>query len=193
MTDQTVLTQQDVSWLEKFRQSALEFRTAYEKLMAMESDAARAPQLEAEYQDLYQQGSIIRATIEQVTRTVDSVTGFFSDAWDAGSSWLRSLLNGVPQTAPRPRGALGVIPLVPIAAISAAVGLMGKWVSDVYVFERKLSEAKRLESQGLSPQQAARQAQGYSAGGLFDDLAMPLLIGGGIWLFVTQILPRMRK
>lgn len=183
MADQ--LTPQDMSWLEKFRQAAIEFRDALASLVSMQSYVQSRPALKKEYDGLMSTGSTIKATVEYITTTVDKVTGFFSNLFGLGN---------MPMYA-RPSSQLGVIPLIPIAMISGAVAVMGKWVRDVYLFERTVSEQKRLESRGLSPSEASAIVQGNSSAaggdslfGAFSPLIKPaaVLVGG---LFLLKALP----
>lgn len=199
------LTQEDVSWLDKFKAEAVRFRNAFNSLVSLESYAATRPELQAEYNALYSRGETIKKTIDYITRTVDSVTGFFSKAWGSASSTFKNFfgLSGVParfspmagpgelQMYARP--GLGALPLIPIAVIASAVALMGKWASDVYLFERKATEQKRIEATGASPRAAADIVRGMTDGGGFlgilGNFKLPLMVAGGAYLFVKFVLP----
>jgi hypothetical protein len=188
------ISDQDLSLLEKFKAKAQEFRDAYTALMSRQSYVAQRPELKAEFDALYSRGSTIKRTIEALTRTVDQITGFFSQAWSGASGAVKQFfgLNGA-----RPAASLGLVQLLPIAAIAGAVALMGKWVSDVYLFERKVTEQKRLEGTGLAPHQASEIVRGMSAGsgflGILDGFKMPLLLVGGGFIFLKFILPEILK
>jgi hypothetical protein len=186
------LTQQDLSVLDKFRNAALQMRDAFTRLVSLQSYAASRPDLRAEYDDLFSEGETIKKTVQYITSTVDSVTGFFSDAWGSASAAAKRFFGlGVIM---QPEPGLGIVPIVGVAAIAGSIAIMGKWVRDVYLFERKVAEQKRLEGEGLSPQEAAQQLQhldtsGSLFGDAFGNLAMPaLIIGGGflVWQFLKS-------
>lgn len=188
------LTQSDLSWLEKFKAEALRFRDAYNALVSKQAFASERPELRAEYDALYSRGAVIKGTIDSLTQAVDRVTGFFSGATSAVKRFFG--LDGVP-VMPALSGRLGVVPLIPIAMIASAVALMGKWVADVYLFERKVTEQQRLESDGVPAVEAAAIVRGMSAGsgfsGVLDTLKTPILIGGGLLFFIKFVLPEILK
>lgn len=189
---EAALTEQDLSWLDKFRVEATRFRDAFLALGSTREFAQSRPELKAEYDALSSRGQTIKSTVEYITRTVDQVTGFFSDAWASTSSAAKRFF-GLGIAPPRN---LGIIPLIPIAAITGAVALMAKFVSDVYLFERKVGEQKRLEDQGLSPGEASSIVRNTVGGGLFDvlgGLKWPLLAAGGVWFFVKVIQPALQS
>src|SRR3990172_7053317 len=105
------LTQQDIGMLDKFRQTAIEFRDAFLSLEQNRSYAMSRPDLRAEFEGLHGEGSMIKSTVEYITRTVDSVTGFFSDAWASASGAARRFfgLGGFSGFMPRPAPGLGII------------------------------------------------------------------------------------
>lgn len=188
------LTQQDVGMLESFRQKAIEFRDAFFALEQTRDYAMTRPELREEYEDLYGEGSMIKSTVEYITRTVDAVTGFFSNAWSSATGTFKRWF-GLGAIAVRPAPGLGVIPIVAGATIAGAVALMAKWVKDVYLFERKVAEQQRLEAEGLTPQAAAAQiARVYDNGGgilgeILGDMRTPLLLAGGgflVWHFFLR-------
>lgn len=181
MADQQ-LSSEELSWLDKFRKSVQEFRNAFDTMVQNRSYVAARPEWQAEYNSLFNEGSIVKRAVETVAATVDGVVGAASSAWNSVKDFFG--FDGIPPR--RPQG-LGVLPLLPIAAISGAIAYMGAWVAKVYIFNRKLEEAKRLESLGVNPQEAAALTQGYGENSLADAInaiKVPLLIGGGIFLLV---------
>ena len=160
------LKPEDISLLEKFRAKAAEFLDAYYVLMAQQADIANIPELEEEFDSLYADGAEIKDTIDWITSTVDAVTGWFSGLF--GSTQM------------------GVLPLIPIAAIGAAIAYMVSWVGRVYLFERKVSEVKRLApSMGIDAALQTVGQQQDSSGGLLDtvkEIAKP--IGFAVGAFV---------
>lgn len=185
---QTQLTQEDIGILEGFRKKAIEFRDAFVRLESNRAYAMARPDLADEFEGLHENGSVILSTVEYITRTVDAATGFFSDAWAAASSTFKRFF-GLGAVMVRPPQNLGFIPIIAGATIAGSVAVMGKWVRDVYLFERKVTEQKRLESEGLTPAEAAALvAQTGGGGGLLDellgDVKAPLLVlGGGVLLY----------
>lgn len=188
------ITPEELSTLEKFKQKAAEFVAAFNRLIAMDNSVA--PTLRPEYNSLRSKAQIVMNTVKAVTSAVDSVTGFFSSAYDTVSNALKSafglgLLPAfnarqlVTQSINNPlqysrSQQLGVVPLIPIAAVIAASAAMVKIISDVYTFERKNSEQIRLEKTGLTPQAAAKiVSQTMSTGDFFglQKLVMPLGLG----------------
>ena len=169
------ITAQDVSLLEKFKMQAREFAEAFRTLLDAEPYVSDKPELRGEFEELYDSGLTIKNTVDKVTRTVDAVTGYFKDSFG---------LDGV-----RRGGALGVLPLVPIAAITAAIAYMSGWGAEVYMFERKVTESKRLESQGVDPREAAAIASGMQddespISQAIKDIAKPAGVALGFYLLV---------
>jgi hypothetical protein len=136
------LTPQDQSLLDSFRMRVREFAEAFRTLLDTEPDVRGNPALEQEFDELKDTGTFIKDTVDTITKTVDAVTGYFRDTFG---------LDGMPT-----RGGLGFVGvLLPVAAITAAIAWMGSYVSDVYMFNRKVQEAKQLEAQGYTPREAA--------------------------------------
>jgi hypothetical protein len=177
------LTQEDVSILEKFRAKAREFADAFTRLKNMAGNVPTS--MQAEYNSIYKEANIVQSTINYITQTIDSVTGFFSNMFGLnGTPILQRHINS-PQ--------LGVLPLIPIALVIGAITAMGAVLTKIYLFERKLAEQKRLESQGLSPQQAAdiaSQNTGVTAN--IAKFARPVAFAFGAWALVQllQSLPK---
>lgn len=158
------ITKEEVSLLEKFRQKAIEFRDAWDTLTNYEQTAAEVPELDEEYQELHSRGSWIMDRVNQLTRAVDAVTGWFGGVF------------GSPER-------LGALPLIPIAAITAAVAYMSKWVADVYLFERKVTEYQKLKEE-VGHDKAAEMIGDMGGGGIMAavrDVAKPAGIAVGIW------------
>lgn len=153
------LTTDEVSTLDRFRAKAREFIDAFNRLTSLDVP----PALQSEYSRLYAVGNTVKNTVQALTRTVDTVVGAISSA----AGYVGSIFgfNGVEPVQAAVRDTFngryrsarfGALPLIPIAAIVAAIAAMTSFISDVYLFERKVTEQKRLESQGVAPQQAAQ-------------------------------------
>jgi len=174
------LTQNDVSLLNRFKAKATEFMAAIDKLYTIDNVPAN---LQEEYSGLISTANIIQGTISTITGTVDSVTGFFSDYFGFdGVSNVRDYINGNRQN-----NALGFVPLIPVALISGALAAMTKFISDVYVFERKITEQKRLESTGVNPTKAAEIVSKINGQSLMQNLtSLAKPIGFTIGLIVVS-------
>ena len=156
------LSAEDVSLLQQFKNKAGEFAGAWSTLNSIQDIP---PNLRAEYEDLQGRGGVIQGTISAITQTVDTVTGFFSDVFTFdGVGAVRDYINDSPQQ-------LGLAPLIPVAAITAALAVMGKFITDVYLFERKVNEQKRLVSTGMDQAEAADIISKMNGAGFTANLA----------------------
>lgn len=177
MAEQT-LTVQDVSLLEKFKAKAAEFTQAFTSLVNMDTSAL-TPEQKDEYLSLRSTGDNIYSTIDWITSSVDNVTGFFSDFFNFdGIGAVREYIN-------EPEQQLGIIPLIPIAAISGALAIMAKFAKDVYLFERKITEQNRLIAGGVPPAQAAEIIKKIGGNTFLEtakDIIKPVSIAFVLWL-----------
>ena len=157
------LSAQDISLLERFKNKAADFMQAVDRLNSI---SEIPPNLRDEYDGLHWQASAVQNSIGYLTQTIDTVTGFFSDVFQFdGVSAVKSYINNETDNT------LGIAPLIPVAAISGALALMGKFISDVYLFERKVNEQKRLVSSGMNEAQAAEIVDKISGKGITGNLA----------------------
>ncbi len=175
------LTGNDVSLLNRFKVKAGEFMDALNKLNSF-TDVP--PNLEEEFSYLRTTADVVGGTISTITGTVDSVTGFFSDFFSFdGVAATREYIDN------KPVAGMGLIPLIPIAMISGALAAMTKFISDVYVFERKITEQKRLVSTGVSEQDAAQIVDKIAGQGIITQLqglAKPVGFALGLF-FLSRI------
>ncbi len=155
------LTQSDVSILQRFKNRALEFSTAWKKLLSL---SPVPPSLESDYQALKSTGNEIHGTIQWITQAVDSVSSFFGGIYNDVSQKITQFLNGDPEES------LGFVSLIPIAAILASMAVMAKFVSDVYIFNRKVEEQHRLERSGMTSQDASKIVANIQGPGLTGNL-----------------------
>jgi len=184
------LSQTDLSVIDQFKKQARDFWRLY---TTMGDDArfvaTQNNSVQKEYADLMSRGQTIRSGVERATSVVDgagsmidSARNWFSDTF--GLSGLR-YAEGLAGTQ------LGFIPLIPIAVVAGSLALIGKWVNDALVFNRRINEMKRLQSQGMTPNQAANiidkiMPKGFGAS--VTGLVMPIALVGAIVL-----LPRLLK
>lgn len=158
-----------------FRRGARKFLNDVETLRAQEATISRYPQLADQYDELMERSETIYNTIVNLTSKVDKV-----------AQWLGVDTDNIEDGDLRGLNAVGF--LIPIAVVAAAVAAMGKWASDVYIFNKRLDEIKRLESRGMSPEKAAaiaiKRPSGIIAslgGNVFRPLVPILIVGAGLW------------
>lgn len=150
-------TETELRHIFSLRARAAEFTTAFDNLLSWE-DAVAGTELEAEYRDLVDRGFNLRERVQtllnQIGSAFDTVVGWFRTAisWLPGVDGLHALRSGT----------LGVVWFVPVAAIAVVLGVLGLWLSDYAKFSRRFAEqqriARELESQGVAPIEAQRQA-----------------------------------
>lgn len=165
------LSQDEKGVIEQFKDKAREFWALWENLEDQKHTiSASAPIVQNEYADLMARGSTIRTTVEYVTKTIDKAAQMYRSVRD----WLaaRFGLDGLSASDVDQRvNEMGLIPLIPIAIITAALAAMGKWISDAYIFSERLAEIKRLEKQGISPARAAEIVEKTMQKGMFAGAA----------------------
>lgn len=122
-----------------FRNKANEFMLSINNMEQQRNFVATRPELKKEYDDLMDRTGIIKSTVSGITSAINKAAQWFGVDFDE------------PQN-------LGLVPLIPIAAIAASVAVMGKWVSDAYIFNQRIAEVKRLEAKGIPPERAAKIA-----------------------------------
>ena len=166
---------EDKNIIQRFRDRALEFNRLYESLRAKRVDVSQYPALAVEYNKLVTTGDSIRNSIRTVTGGIDSVVGWYNSVFGDDKEGLKGL---------------GVLPLVPVAVAVTAIAAMGKWGRDVYLFDRRLTEVKRLEDTGISPGRAADIVGGKAPGifaGVTREVMIPVTVGGvsliALWMW----------
>ena len=88
-------------------------------------------------------------------------------------------------------GALGALPLIPVAAAAASIAAMTKIISDALIYLDKVSRFEVL-SKEHGPDKALKIVQGLTAnstfaGDLIKSLVPFILIAGGVWFFRDKI------
>ena len=153
-----------------------EFKALYRRVINTEAVAVTNPELDAELTSLNNRAKVITTQIQKLTDTIDRVLGWVDSSFgDDGAT----ALNG-----------LGVLPLLPIAAIILAIGAMTKWSSDAYIYLRKVEDVERLKNQGMSPGQITDILGNNKK--MFGFIPTPVVyIGGGLLgLFIARNLLR---
>lgn len=126
----------DLSLVDKFKSKVANFTELLSNLQNREIDAARYPDLSATRDELTSRGSTIKNMITSITGTIDKVFGFFRG------------ITGMD--------GLGIVPLLPIAAITIAVAAITKWTTDAYEFSKRVDAIQALEAKGYDPVKAGQ-------------------------------------
>lgn len=165
---------QDPAWwnvVAQFKAAAAAMDSAYERLMGEADYVATRPALKAQFDPLVQRAASVRATVESIRSSLEGAV-----------DWLKSVGAAVGLSG------LGVLPLLGIAAIAAAVALVVKWTADTVKFLRVVAEQRRLESAGVAPERAAeivRSTAAAAAGTASSSWLIPIaaLVVGGYFLW----------
>lgn len=167
----------------------------------------RHPELMGEYDRMVAQAKSHKVTLDKLGRIKNTVSGWLSSIGaffttsgptDPGSSWGwgGGAWGGGSGFGALEEDGLGIIPAViwGVAAATAALAVIGKWIKDAYFFSRRLNELRRLEDSGLSPQAAAAvvdKAAGKVVG--FLGLDFKWIVIGGVLLVFGPLIFRMLK
>lgn len=165
--------------IEKFKQKAQEFIQAFRRLFNTDVSGL-PPEYAKRKKELLDEGNIIKRVIESGASATDMVTAL----WDRitgnnATQATKDALNGVMMR----NGQLGAIPLLAPLAISGVVAYIGNFLSRVYLFERQVSEQRRLEETGMSAQQAASIVKDKvkEPNAIADAIKLPLTVGIGFF------------
>lgn len=165
-----------------FKLKAKQFQAALDWLLNNRENVANIARdnsaLSTEYGNLLNRGQKIKSVLRSVTAKIDTAV-----------QWFKSTFSGYDASAymeeSQQMGVLPAVAFVAITAIAGAIALMGKYITDVYLFQKKLEEIKRLESKGLTPSQAANIVQKTSPQGLVVSMGGSfkiLAIGGTLYV-----------
>ncbi len=179
------ITGSEKSAIENFRLKARNFWAMWNALEQKRSTVARqSPEIRAEYVDLIARGQSVKSGVETITGLIDKA----ANAYSSVKSWLADTF-GLDGVELEQQTQLGLLPLIPIAAIGLSLAAMGKWVSDAYQLNRRLDEIQRLENKGLTPQQAAQVVSKTMPKGFFSgtgSIVLPLLMAAGAMLIYSR-------
>lgn len=174
------MTDSEKSYIQQFKDKARRFWSLWTNLNQQRSTVSRqAPAVQAEYNDLLSRGSKIRSTIDYVTGAIDKAAAMY----DSVKSWISETFGFGDIDEPIERyEQMGLIPLIPIAVIVAALAAITKWTSDAYEFNARLNEIQRLEAQGIGPREAAAIVErtmdkGIFGGGVMGNMIPLALLG----------------
>ena len=177
MPETSELPPEDQGIIERFKARIAEFQEWFTRLGQVGDRVP--PEMMGEYENLISRGSTIQSTIDTITGGIDKAVSWFKGAFGLDAVTLAK------------RGQLGAIPLLPVAAISGAMALIGYWITDTMQFIRRMDEFERLRAQGVPPDEAAKAVQTTAtAPPLFgmdiQQLVIPLVILGGVWWFMRN-------
>lgn len=126
----------DLTLVESFKSKVANFTEMLDNLRTRQIDAVKYPDLASKRNNLISRGGVISRTIAAITGAVDRVFTFFKGVVG---------MDG-----------MGIVPLLPIAAITVAVAAITKWTTDAYEFNRRLDAIKDLEAKGYPPERAGQ-------------------------------------
>ena len=169
-------TASDISLIQNLKDRAAEFETARLELVRLGPAVARTNDYELlmEYGRLTARADSIKAKITAATKAIDNAISWGRATF--GSEGMSSL------------SSLGLVWFLPAAVITAAVAVIGYWLSDYFKFARRFTEQNRiavdLVAQGMAPAEAQRQAAEAVAAtspGMFAGIIdNKLLLFGGL-------------
>lgn len=177
MPETTGIPPEDQGIIERFKARIAEFKSLFSRLSAVSSQVPA--EMQGEYENLVSRGSTIQTTIDTLTGAINKAVDWFKGAF------------GMDAVGMARQGQLGLIPLLPVAAISGALALIGYWITDTMQFIKKMDQFEQLRAQGVSAAEAAKAVQTAATGApLFGvDLQawiVPMVILGGVWWFMRN-------
>ena len=162
--------------VEKFKRKADEAYTLWQKLRAKRQAAATNSALNAEYNDVMNEGEKIASKISDVERVTNQVKSGVSETI---TSWFG--LEGY-QNAARGLGQLGFIQLAAIALVTAAIAWLGSWVVKGNIVDRKLTAVENMIAGGVSPSEAGALVEEKGDPGplqaLFGNIGTGIAVAG---------------
>lgn len=161
----------DLTLIERFKSKVLNFTEQFNNLKNRRIDSKRYPDLAREQSELIKKGGIVNNTISALTGAVDKVYSFFKGVTG---------MDG-----------LGVLPLLPVAAISIAVAAITKWTTDAYEFNKRVDAIQALEAKGYSPEKAGQiVSQQFYRPSLLSSITgpsmLPILAVVGVLFFLWR-------
>lgn len=127
---------------EKHAASAWQYLTQ----QAPRSLIEQVPELRTEYATLVSRGSAARSAVSAVRGAVNAALQGVEGAYQSASGYVRSLLG---------LGDLGLVGLITVGAITAAVTALTYWVTSVVGFRQRVDAIQRLVHEGMTPTAAA--------------------------------------
>jgi hypothetical protein len=171
---------------------------------------AKHPELLAQYNELLARANALQPKLQMLADTRARVAGWlgslgrvYQSAVDATSQAIESAADWI--SAARKRlglGELGIAPVLVVVGVGAAAAglvLITKWISDSYIFAKRLNAMQDMESRGYTATQAAdavnRVLGKPGEGGIEQTISRILWVGGlvaiGLWA-LPKLLDRMQ-
>ncbi len=189
---ETIAPDEREFWAEvdKFKAKADEAFQLWQRLRAKRQAAQSNPELNAEYDDVMQQGENITTKISDVERAAAAVRKGLADTI---TGWFG--LEGYHHAA-RQLGQLGVIQFAAIALITAAVAWLGSWVVKGNIIDRKLTAVENLHAQGVSISDAgdiiAEKGDPGPLQALFGNIGTGIAVAGVVGLVLYFFMEKKR-
>lgn len=166
--------------LGKFKEKADEFSGIYDRLLKSGELIKGNPELTRERAQLLARAEKVKATVDTLTKTVDTAYSFLKNSMGLGNYSNES-----------GNGALGALPLIPVAVAAASIAAMTKIIADALLYLNKAQRFEELSKQH-GPDTALKIIKGLDprstfAGDLVKSLGPFILIAGGVWFFRDRI------
>lgn len=150
--------------VEKFKGKADEAYGLWQKLRAKRQAAASNPALQAEYDDVMNEGENIASKMSDVERITAQVKG---GVYESVTGWFG--LEGLNH-AKQQLGQLGFLPVLAIGLVAGAIAWLGSWIVKGNIVDRKLTAVEGLIGQGVSPREAGALVEEKGDPGVFGNL-----------------------
>lgn len=115
---------------------AAQFMQLFTRLKSIQSQTNLSESERARVDSIVRRGELVKSTVGALVKGIDGIANVLP----------RNLLSGVARS-----GGLGIIPLLPIAAIAAAIAVMAAWISDAIVELERLELAEKVRQGGGDP------------------------------------------
>lgn len=162
--------------VEKFKRKADEAYTLWQKLRAKRQAAATNAALNAEYNDVMNEGEKIATKMSDVERVTSQVK---QGMLETIGGWIG--LEGVNDLK-REVGQLGFIQLAAVALVTAAIAWLGSWIVKGNIVDRKLTAVENMVASGVSPREAGALIEERGDPGplnaLFGNLGTGVAVAG---------------
>lgn len=163
----------------QFKKQTAKFNAAWSQLMNLQPFVAAHPTLQADYNALVSTGQSIKSKIQSATGLIDQTMSMAGNIWSSIANTFTNVFGEVE--APQ----LGFLPLIPIAVIAASVTAISYFVYEVYKFQTRVDQIKKMEAQGVSAQQAIATASNMQPGVLSQVKGIALPIAGVVALLAV--------
>lgn len=176
--------------VERFKRKADDAYTLWQKLRAKRQAAASNASLNAEYNDVMNEGENIASKMSDIERVTNQVK---QGMLETVGGWFG--LEGVNHLKGQ-LGQLGFVYLAAIALVSAAVAWLGSWIVKGQIIDRKLSAVENLIAGGVSPAQAGALIEEKGDPGpldaLFGNLGTGIAVAGVIGMLLYFFMEKKR-